>query len=119
MIKVNELRFNNFVTGGTILAIKEKCAVVNYGDRCSNTDYEYIEPIEITDEWLINFGFKPDEYFTWTDSKEELFKIQKNFDNPGYSHVWDGSFTGSPCKYVHQLQNLYFSLTGEELQKNH
>lgn len=53
------------------------------------------EPILITEEWLLKFRFNNDHWATeWI-----LYKMP----NP----------TG--LKYVHQLQNLYFALTGEEL----
>lgn len=64
------------------------------------------QPIPLTDEWLLKFGFIEfeAEYF-----KKDNFKIVKSFDN-----YWLDGF-GTELKYVHQLQNLYFALTGIEL----
>jgi len=65
-----------------------------------------LEPIPLTEEWLLNFGY----------TKED-----SNFWNLGHI-VWEydgGVFicnkNGITLKYVHQLQNLYFALTGREL----
>jgi hypothetical protein len=88
------------------------------------TDYEIkkIEPVKLTDEWLERAGFEmlPE----WTDKKKDgaiayldlgYLNISKNMlggitlcDNQGLS-------TGVHIEYVHQLQNLYFVLTGTEL----
>lgn len=66
------------------------------------------EPIPLTEEWLLKFGFEP------LGSSRFDFKIFTYY-------LYDGSFYNqssrlSTIKYVHQLQNLYFALTGEELK---
>lgn len=53
--------------------------------------------------------------------KEEIFGIAFKVEEEGVkAHgpmvIWDGAFTGSPCEYVHQLQNLYSALKGVELK---
>lgn len=64
-----------------------------------------IEPIPLTEEWLLKFGFKP---------------FVKDFTKNGIIiHTRKRGYVlrkSVPIiKYVHQLQNLYFALTGEEL----
>lgn len=70
--------------------------------------------IELTEQWLKDFGFtqSDDDWDWWIDwSKErETFKACKYIDSNSYAVIGLGDF-----KYVHQLQNLYFALTGEEL----
>jgi hypothetical protein len=36
----------------------------------------------------------------------------------GFLFIWELSFMGKPIKYVHELQNIYFALQGEELIYN-
>ena len=73
-------------------------------------------PIPLTEEWLIKFGFE----------KHHLYSEQYNKDN--YSIVFckdncidfwiadcDDCGVAVKIPFVHQLQNLYFALTGEEL----
>ena len=72
------------------------------------------EPIPLTGEWLLKFGFKKDlgndlyleststSFFVWQNNRVELLDNKNNI-------------CISYCEYVHQLQNLYFALTGEEL----
>jgi hypothetical protein len=81
--------------------------VVNpYFDQISN-----YEPIPITEEWLLKFGFEKsfDTNFTLEFLHHEL-----EINISGYG-TWLNTQDIVSVKYVHQLQNLYFALTGEEL----
>lgn len=79
-------------------------------------------PIPISEEWLIKLGFvyifEFDEYqylgSTW-------FKIQHDNLIDGKRDYWFDreNLSSIRIKYVHQLQNLYFALTGEELIKEY
>ena len=67
--------------------------------------------IPITEEWMSNFGFEKTscDEMTFT-SKNDCF-YYRLFEG----HIeWNGSKIF--IKYIHQLQNLYFALTGEELK---
>lgn len=91
-------------------------------DSANNTCKEKeIYPIELSEEWLLRFGFKNKKssgtsYFDnyWLLDKYGISKC--TFDNNGYRK---GSFycgnTEREIKHVHQLMNLYFALTGKEL----
>lgn len=71
-----------------------------------------IEPIPLTEEWLLSFGFVfYDDFDSWILNYKHLMKefiIRSDFI------VSDMEFVPN-IKYVHKLQNLYFALTGEEL----
>lgn len=90
--------------------------------------FEIINPILLTEDWLSKFGFK-----NLTDKENikslDLF-INKgvigfyanNEDNYNSVYVYSGIYEDRDqiricknIKYVHQLQNLYFTLTGNEL----
>lgn len=72
-------------------------------------------PIPLTEEWLLKFGFEDrnilgffsKDSFTIHFGQKLVFykgdRVLKNFDN---------------LEFVHQLQNLFFVLTGEELILN-
>ena len=70
------------------------------------------EPIELTEVWLLKFSFR---YATSHDfMKGNLFLT--DFGGKYYRGFLDGSVRiTKELKYVHQLQNLFFALTGEEL----
>ena len=74
------------------------------------------EPILLTEEWLLKFNIKQDEWFCDNSYKLSHNKLFENYD----VSVCNVNKTNIVCfadvKYVHQLQNLYFALTGEELK---
>lgn len=70
------------------------------------------EPIPLTEEWLLKLGF---EFSHHGEISNDNFIIEKYHD--GYHYTGgEGVAFGTPIVYVHQLQNLYFALTGEELK---
>lgn len=91
-------------------------------DLCNTTpDQFWCKPIPITEEWLLRFGFEKDEfhdnYVIETKYGFNSIKYIKEESewlyNNDRSDAWCHSLTG--IKHVHQLQNLYFALTGKEL----
>lgn len=74
-----------------------------------------INPIPISPEWLERFGF-----YRHRDSFSLSFGIyDAEFDTKnGYFYLSCNEYEDlvEHIKYVHQLQNLYFALTGEELK---
>ena len=76
-----------------------------------------VKPIPLTEEWLLKFGFK--HYSTY-----KIFELENYFRyslEKKYTQIelGDGKFARwmnwGEMKYVNQLQNLYFVLTGEKL----
>ena len=104
--------------------------------HCSKTgmsgwdmETDYFEPIPLTEEWLLKFGFKcvhiKNIHYTVNDPNgvAELHKISIF---PTVNNQWHIAFSDelngykdyiptTKISHVHQLQNLYFALTGEEL----
>ena len=76
--------------------------------------------IPLTEEWLLKFGFLSDGDGFLKDIKHNELFIHLNHFNEvifqiGYKDNWSMNMS---IRYVHQLQNLYFALTGEELSVN-
>jgi hypothetical protein len=72
----------------------------------------YCEPIQLTEEWLLKFGGRK------TIVEDYPIYFVNPFDIEFYKNesvVLISGNTEVKIKYVHQLQNLYFALTGEEL----
>lgn len=73
------------------------------------------KPIYLTEEWLLKFGFKAKKKLSghfgfykdgwYLIPEEDVFELI----------AAGSSLIIGKIKYVHQLQNLYFALTGEEL----
>ena len=85
-------------------------------------DEDY-RPIPLTEEWLLKFGFRLKDY---SESKRSSFVDKDQFPiydhgfvnmyiNKSGSFFYVGSLLHVNLKYVHQLQNLFHALTGEEL----
>lgn len=102
-MKTNDLRIGNLVLNDDDGGV---CKLFNIHEGYINH-----KPIPLTEEWLLKFGFKSiqDGWYEYSNS------------NITFSwNIYDRQlrFLGEPfnIQYVHQLQNLYFALTGEELE---
>ncbi|WBV60257.1 hypothetical protein PFY12_14610 [Chryseobacterium camelliae] len=122
-MEAKELRIGNlFQYDNKVFKVKEIRNYIISGDRGKgNVDFtiKEISPIELTEEWLLKFGFekKAEHNFrlnvfarsiihAYTHGKVEIELGNRSGYSFGYPQV----------QYVHQLQNLYFSLVGEELE---
>jgi hypothetical protein len=75
---------------------------------------ENITPIPLTEEWLLRFGFIDGEILEFDDLLFDVGNSMRyNFED---STIGMGYYGNIKIKYVHQLQNLYFALTGKELE---
>ena len=102
MIQANELRIGNAFKHkqyGFVLLTKDDFVNFNLND---------LNPIPITEEWLVNFGFEP-------CNLKQRFRLGKLTYN-----ISSGWFFGNKKipkqKYIHQLQNTHFALTQKELE---
>lgn len=84
----------------------------------SNSPYP-MKPIPLTEEWLLKFGFKEDNRFSGLRvlslELEEAYVKIVYFNNRYITIEIDGNRALTEIKYVHQLQNLVFSIDGKEL----
>jgi hypothetical protein len=71
-------------------------------------DPKDLNGIPLTEEWLVTFGFEYIEEYKWWEIDWCNFTIDLGGE-------YEFEFAFHPIKYVHQLQNLYFALTGKEL----
>lgn len=75
--------------------------------------FDEMLPLELTEKWLTFLGFSkgPEENEIWVDAKNfvqfKLSLLESGFLEDGRIAVAIDS--------IHQLQNVYFTLTGEEL----
>ena len=117
-MEVQELRHGNFVTNTSHNKPLEVDGQSNGAvwfkgkGKPYYSGLENVNPIEITEDWLVQFGFTKETYKMIFDiyTKGELSfcdLLPESFELLNYE--------SAPCQYVHQLQNLYFALTGEEL----
>ena len=74
-----------------------------------------IHPIPLTEEWLVKLGFISDSLGGFNSPRSmNIYFLDKHI-NICYAKYAESGVKLEHIKYVHQLQNLYFALTGEEL----
>lgn len=82
-----------------------------------------VSAIPLTEEWLKRFDFKPSSdydlqknFIGWTRDGSD-YGVAVKSTHHFFLDAGDDNYYRIPVKleFVHQLQNLYFALTGEEL----
>ena len=125
MIQLQEIRIGNLVFDKkrnrivTVWGIESNHdkIVVNFanGSGVYSIDLKHIEPIPLTEEWLLDFGFEEKSKSKNFYLGNFRFNILKPANYNGFIFC-DGYYVITDrIKYVHQLQNLYFDLKGEHL----
>lgn len=136
-MNANELRIGNLVTDEWFESFKTIITVESVNDKGINLVIEddgkwleiaqhFIVPeytfdklrgIPLTEEWLLKFGFEKDKNVEYFYNKELLtISLPTELNKPKgrvYFNSW--AIIEEMPKYVHQIQNLYFALTGTEL----
>ena len=131
------LRIGNYVHDKhyrlmSVLTIDSRVGYSNhYKDAFGTSQGGMIKPIPLTEDWLVKFGFEEivfDSEETGYGVEYEIsishgskmvvyddmsFGIENNELDTHWLSLDFDKFSG-----VHQLQNLYFALTGEELEIN-
>ena len=99
--------------GNLVYDVTTQCNITITESNIENT--QNFEPIPITSEWFEEIGFQKrlqnkTNYPTRNNNKVE-FKL-----NSSDNYDWESSVNNFPkVKYIHQLQNIYFTLTETEL----
>jgi hypothetical protein len=133
MIKVTEFRIGNYVyemgvdySYDTPMVDKDDKTPVQVdlavlGEILNfdgTTKFKYYKPIPLTTELLEKCGFKLDDFYSLRINRQLWLQYISDKISLGY----DSNFGSLPLlleiKYLHQLQNIYFALTGQELEVN-
>ena len=112
------------IVGGIWYELSDNIDEWDYYIQCGLNHLDYpisdIKPIPLTDEWLKNFGFEKREKYVGHGINDLLYEWSLN----GYTFSEDVygkwflcgyNWNTERMSYVHQLQNIYFALSGEEL----
>ena len=124
MIDARELRIGNHV-----LDVHERVAIISTisdaSVRLSSRNYHYdsfncseIRPIPLTEEILMRCGAENLINSATGRTSFDIGSLMFENEEGGFC-VFGSEWTiGKPFYYLHQLQNLYFALTGHELNVN-
>jgi len=115
MIQPEELRLGNYVLSKETQQPQRITGITTENPfidaiTFDYTDYEDIDPIPVTEEILLKCGFEKKDAFWFT---KDIIKIETTLSRGRFKYAGFVS-----VKHLHQLQNLYFALTGQELEIN-
>lgn len=88
--------------------------ITSYGIHMVAIGGMTFDPIPLSNDWLVKLGFQyndlnGDDGYWQIKSSIGIFEILNGKDGFYYEHKTE-------VKHVHQLQNLFFALTGKELE---
>ena len=132
-LKVEELRIGNLVYDDENIVVKiehlmsDRYMDWNGGFDNSNVDFSKesdaeniynsdFNPIPLTEEWLLKFGFTPsyvEGITAWYKDDFVVYQAEeddKEFFGCMFNATWNKIWMA-----VHELQNFYYALTGQEL----
>lgn len=121
----SELRIGNIVNTSDYINLEVLgISSINVGLKLEYTKFisvniDELKPIPLTKEWLLKFGFDF-SIDTWYLNGVAIWETEccdaKGNEEIGFFYeLRDVGMMDMNIKYVHQLQNLYFALTGKEL----
>ncbi len=127
MIQLNELRIGNFIKGpltvngvfypdfAPLASIEIQLKLDHFVWFKANPDlYKSIEPIDLTQEWMLKFSSAREHELKW--DLHQYIMVVKRYEKYFLYYADKGYLFD--VKHVHQLQNICFALTGEELSVN-
>lgn len=112
-VQIKELRIGNYLNRalgvGFFEVTLEDLQIIESGSKCT--------PIPLTEEWLLKFGFVKD--FEYDNLYYNTLNVTNGFTTIEVDVKHKICLIDNMevvCEYVHQLQNLYFALTNEDLR---
>ena len=119
MLDAKDLRIGNlikWISTNTVEVVQEINSCGKY-HLINNVQITDAESIELTEEWLLIFGFERHELDNWFYLKIINDWTRLNININGSVCELSISNHGAVINvaYVHQLQNLYYALTQTEL----
>lgn len=122
-MKTTDLRLGNFISinfgncdDGKIITVDGISDCEIYNEEHGYSPCNEFKPIPLTEHWLLDFGFKYEiGYYSKGAFLISLADDASCFFKDGRVYFNSRLIIENQPKYVHQLQNLYFALTQEEL----
>jgi hypothetical protein len=117
-MKPHDVRIGNSVLDKdgnikTVFAILSNGLVFDF-NQYIGTPIEWCNPMPLTEEWLIKVGFiKLDsEGYFYIHEYNMGFKVSEDLKMVAWNNL---HLDGVKIEYLHQLQNLFYAITNEEL----
>lgn len=113
-MKASELRIGNYIENTDSQMASYMVVNADVIKQNELKMYASLEPIQLTEEWLVKFGFEHEDHYLELQIHEHLSIIYMGY----LALMIDGviiQVNNTNSDKLHQLQNLYFALTGKEL----
>lgn len=109
-MKSNEVRVGNFIL---FSGVQTRVIPADFATQCrgiNSSEMPNFNPIELTEEWLKKAGYKKQNGYGYSNYNVygTILKNETGFEFHYYGII-------IRLDFVHQLQNLFFSLYGEDL----
>lgn len=120
-MKANELRLGNLYNDNGITCIVTPSIIQEVFD----SERTWCKPIPLTEQWIERFGFdkvNTPYQFGWYKEVQNRVLCWCHSDiislefKPTQCDIYGNTLFDFKCEHVHTLQNLFYSLTGEELK---
>ncbi|MBC9913179.1 hypothetical protein [Chitinophaga varians] len=127
MVNASELRIGNLLYyKNEVIRVSMFSPNNVYFQNQKQVGVIFVNPIPLTEEWLLNLGFSKGQRYEYRIDLFKIFGDELIIDmeyygdyrlQPGNTSI-EHQTVGGSCRHVHQLQNIYFALTGQELTLN-
>lgn len=108
---VKSIKFNTPIT----LTLADFWEAYEHAEGAADSDWfdTHVEPLTLTEEWMLKFGLEKEKDVVGVQWKLKGFYISEYSIRP--LRLTLRFSQKKAIEYVHQLQNIFNSLTGEEL----
>ena len=121
-MKASELRIGNYIQVPfgdeepwvrSVDTIYYDSIMTENGRHCFEHEFDFVP---LTEEWLVKFGFFINHYESSIEERTVYQSPEHGITLFKEDNIWYAYSLDVHIKSVHQLQNLYFALTGQELE---
>jgi hypothetical protein len=114
-MELKDFRLGNFIQdkSGNIKSVEALSSLTGIAVEEGNS-FEIYEPILLNNEWLLKLGFRACGT-SWLHVSQHFSGFDVQLIDEQYFLNSDGLPFSNGFAYVHQLQNLYYAMTGSEL----
>lgn len=113
-MKPQELRIGNIIqdiNSKITRLLPNRCSYKRGEINIYSLEYDKINPVELTESLLFKFDFKKGVVYGYENENIQINNIRNQY----FIIYFYTKIIARKIKFVHELQNIFFELTGKEL----